>query len=282
MCDIQSRLAILEPLFMPGKISLLRTKFWRRWKVPLLNLKPRPRTLTTHISRFLRKICTIIDQEIAKLLAKGIIEMARHYFDEVISNMFSRQTTLYHIGNPPVLSRPMRLFLVRERCITVVGRGYSDLMGKNHHVNYLELLATFFGLQSYCKLLRNAHIRLFLDNTTAISVINHMGTSHSCNKLGKVIWEWCIPKTIWISAAHIRGVDNTEADSESRETNSHTEWMIDSSILKNALSRINFEPDIEHFPTRLNAQFPNICIIQPLPWGIRHRYPIVKPITAQV
>ena len=196
--------------------------------------------------------------------------------------MFSTQTTLYHIGNPPVLSRPMRLFLVRERCITVVGRGYSGLLGKNHHINYLELLATFFGLQSYCKLLHNAHIRLFLDNTTAISVINHMGTSHSCNKLGKVIWECCIPKTIWISAGHIRGVDNTEADSESRETNSHTEWMIDSSILKNALSRINFEPDIEHFATRLNAQFPNICIIQTLPWGIRHRCPIVKPITAQV
>ncbi|XP_028394449.1 uncharacterized protein LOC114518643 [Dendronephthya gigantea] len=105
---------------------------------------------------------------------------------------------------------------------------------KIHHINYLELLALFLGLQTYCKTLQGTHIRVYLDNTTAIAVINHMGTSHSpqSNTLGKTIWEWCIFRNIWLSAAHIPGVDNTIADSESRSTDSHTEWMLDSSTLK--------------------------------------------------
>ena len=123
---------------------------------------------------------------------------------------------------------------VYERSST--GGFWSD-EEKLHHINYLELLALFLGLQTYCKILHNTHIRVYLDNTTAIAVINHMGTSHSqqSNALGKTIWEWCISRNIWISAAHIPEVDNTIADSESRSTDSHTKWMLDSSILKSAL-----------------------------------------------
>ena len=50
---------------------------------------------------------------------------------------------------------------------------------KNNHINYLELLALFLGLQTYCKSLNDTHIRVRLDNTTAVAEINHMGTSHS-------------------------------------------------------------------------------------------------------
>ena len=123
---------------------------------------------------------------------------------------------------------------VYERSST--GGFWSD-EEKLHHINYLELLALFLGLQTYCKILHNTHIRVYLDNTTAIAVINHMGTSHlqKSNVLGKTIWEWCISRDIWISAAHIPGVDNTIADSEYRSTDSHTEWMLDSYILKSAL-----------------------------------------------
>ena len=47
------------------------------------------------------------------------------------------------------------------------------------HINYLELLAVFLGLQVFCHSLRNTHIRLMIDNNTAVAVINHMGTCHS-------------------------------------------------------------------------------------------------------
>lgn len=135
------------------------------------------------------------------------------------------------------------------------------------HINYLELLAVFLGLQTYCKELSNTHVRLYIDNTTAIAVINHMGTSHSlqCNTLGKTIWEWCASRQIWLSAAHIAGTDNTIADAESRNTNSNTEWMINSSILHNAIANLPFEPTIDIFATRLNAQYPTYVSYRPDP-----------------
>ena len=85
---------------------------------------------------------------------------------------------------------------------------------RSFHINYLELLAVFMGLKTFCKSQQNTNIWLLIDNTTAIAVLNHMGTSHSepCHRFGKEIWEWCIDRNIWISAAHILGVHNTTAD----------------------------------------------------------------------
>ena len=45
-----------------------------------------------------------------------------------------------------------------------------------NHINYLELLAVVLGLQVFCQSLRDTHIRLMIDNTTAVAVINHIGT----------------------------------------------------------------------------------------------------------
>ena len=114
------------------------------------------------------------------------------------------------------------------------------------------------GLQTFCKSLHNTHIGLLMDNTTATAVLNHMGTSHSdpCNHLGKEILEWCIARKIWISAAHILGSRNITADLESRKMHSSIEWMIDSTILQEAMEKINFCPDIDVFASRLNTQFP--------------------------
>ena len=76
-----------------------------------------------------------------------------------------------------------------------------------HHINYLEMLAILLGLQTFAKDKSNTHIRIICDNTTAVNVINHMGTSHSdpCNSVANEIWEWCIDRKIWLSAAHIPG-----------------------------------------------------------------------------
>lgn len=72
------------------------------------------------------------------------------------------------------------------------------------------------------------HISLRIDNTTAVAVINHMGTSHSeqLNALNDEIWEWCIGRNLWISAGHIAGKCNVEADQASRQNQIATEWML--------------------------------------------------------
>ena len=66
------------------------------------------------------------------------------------------------------------------------GRNWSHSESKNH-INYLEMLVILLGLQTFAKDKSNTHIRTMCDNTTAVNVINHMGTSHSdsCNSVAK-------------------------------------------------------------------------------------------------
>ena len=42
------------------------------------------------------------------------------------------------------------------------------------HINYLELKAIWLGLKSLCNNLKQKHIRIQSDNTTAIAYINAM------------------------------------------------------------------------------------------------------------
>ena len=77
-----------------------------------------------------------------------------------------------------------------------------------HHINYLELLAAFCALQCFHSSLSGKHVKIMIDNTSAVAQINNMGTCHSeeCNSLVLQIWEFCIAHNIsWLTAAHTPG-----------------------------------------------------------------------------
>ena len=138
---------------------------------------------------------------------------------------------------------------------------------KAHHINYLELLAVFLGLKAFCVSHRDMHIRLRIDNTSAVAVINHMGTNHSeqLNTLNNEIWEWCIARNLWISAGHIAGKSNVEADQASRQNRTATEWMLNRTLLSHALDKLQFTPEIDLFASRINCQFPQYVAYRPDP-----------------
>ena len=77
--------------------------------------------------------------------------------------------------------------------------------------------ATQFGVLTYCKDKSFKHIRIRSANTTPISYINKKcGLKfHECNKVAKEIWIWCTSKDLHISAAHVPGKYNFEADKNS-------------------------------------------------------------------
>jgi len=101
-----------------------------------------------------------------------------------------------------------------------------------HHINYLEMLAVHFALKAFRTHLEGKHVRVMIDNTTAVSTLAHMGTSHSpfCNNLARIIWDRCLDHNIWLSTAHIPGKLNVLADKESRNTNMGTEWALNQSV----------------------------------------------------
>ena len=139
-----------------------------------------------------------------------------------------------------------------------------------HHINYLEMLAILFGLQTFAKDKSNTHIRIMCDNTTAVNVVNHMGTSHSdsCNSVAKEIWEWYIDRKIWLSAALIPGKQNLIVDFESRRNQRASEWRLDRASLICALQRLDFKPDVDLFASRINHQFPRYVSSRPDPEAI--------------
>ena len=135
------------------------------------------------------------------------------------------------------------------------------------HINYLELKAASFALQCFVQQCANKHVRLMSDNMTTVACINKMGTSHSysCNAITKQIWDWCIMHNIWLSAAHIPGVDNTDADGESRKINMDAEWQINPGVLKDVFDSFQFCPSIDLFASRINKQLERFASFWPDP-----------------
>ena len=138
--------------------------------------------------------------------------------------------------------------------------------GSQYGINYLELLGAFHALKSFCKSEHDIHVRLQMDNTTAVSYINHMGgtKSHHCNALAKEMWEWSAERNIELSAAHLPGKDNVQADHESRNFNERTEWKLDERVFKK-VKRTFGTPEVDLFASRLNHQVPRYVSWKPDP-----------------
>ena len=52
----------------------------------------------------------------------------------------------------------------------------------NNHLHYLELVGIFLALQSFSLTIKGQHVKVMVDNMTALSDLKHMGTSSSYNR----------------------------------------------------------------------------------------------------
>ena len=131
---------------------------------------------------------------------------------------------------------------------------------REHHINYLELLAAFLALRTFVRNKMGISVLLLLDNVTAIAFINRMGGSHSVrlSDLAVEIWNWCICRNITIHAEHLPGLENVRADWESRHLTDSSDWMLDRDVFQQLESREGpFSIDL--FASRTNAQLPLYC-----------------------
>lgn len=126
------------------------------------------------------------------------------------------------------------------------------------HINIKEMLAIFYALRSFVDLLRGHHVRVLCDNTTAVFVLNKMGTTRSmdCNRVNKKIWEYCKENQIFITCTYIPGKENVVADIESRREYKQAEWMLNKDIFVRAQKVFKFDVNIDCFASRANAQLP--------------------------
>ena len=114
------------------------------------------------------------------------------------------------------------------------------------------------------------HVKVLTDNCTAMADINHMGTS-SCpnrNALTKEIWLWCSSHNIWLTAVHIPGVSNVEADRRSRMSQSQLEWTLNPKIFQESIQELGVNPTIDLFASRINFQLQPYVSYHPDPGAV--------------
>ena len=102
------------------------------------------------------------------------------------------------------------------------------------------MFVVLLALKSFLSVVQNKHVKLLVDNTAAVTIINQMGTCHSRvnNQLSQQIWSWCINHNVWLTAAHIPGKQNTEADRESRLTQRETKRTLQKPIFDAATKKL--------------------------------------------
>ena len=135
--------------------------------------------------------------------------------------------------------------------------GHWSAEEQGFHINYLK---------SLCPNAHDTHICVQSDNTTTVTYINAMGgvKSETCIDMALQIWEWCIARQIWLSARHIPGSQNIQADRASRAFKDSIEWSLSKEVFQSILSHWGpFHMDM--FASRLNHKVKDYVAWRPDP-----------------
>ena len=137
------------------------------------------------------------------------------------------------------------------------------------HINMLELKAIWLSLQTITKQMTKIHLRIMTDSTTALACVNKQGSTRCTqrNIIARQIWDLAIDKTIWLSAAHIPGKLNQQADEASRNFNDRTEWTLQEEIFSSICKKFG-KPSVDLFASRLNHKVQRYCSWEPDPQAI--------------
>ena len=100
-------------------------------------------------------------------------------------------------------------------------------------------------------------MKLLIDNMTAVAYIDKKGGTRSPQlaTLAVELWTYCLSRQIWVTAKHLPGLMNSEADHASRNFNTHTEWKLNPEIFQRITTRY-YTPEVDLFASRLNHQLP--------------------------
>ncbi|CAG2240323.1 unnamed protein product [Mytilus edulis] len=135
-------------------------------------------------------------------------------------------------------------------------KGFWSYEEQKNHINFLELKAAYLALIWFCSSRNNVHVKVYLDNMVAVNYINKMGGRIvKLNNLTKELWIWCIQRKIWVTACHLPGVANIEADRLSRSINVDIEWKLHDDVF-NIIDCLFGPHDVDLFAFKFNRQLP--------------------------
>ena len=213
-----------------------------------------------------------IQLSINKVLSKAGLNKKLCYNQKIRLNFQVRQNLQWwaeempHHCSAPVFSPPVDVKIATDSSFLGWGAtmGHARIAGLWEwerlwsHINKKDLQTCFIALEYFLSHLRDIHVQLSVDNTAAVSYLNHAGgtRSQALSDLGIAIWEWCLQRRIYLSAIHIPGIVNKTPDGLSRQKLESTEWMLDSSVFRQIVA-VYQQPQVDLFASHLNHQLPN-------------------------
>lgn len=195
-----------------------------------------------------------------------------------ITDYVKEDLTWWHInvltGSNPIRTKKYKIVISSDASTSgwgaesnsIITRGFWNHDDKKCHINYLELLAAFFGLKCFASKFSNCEILMRIDNTTAISYINKAGGVKfpHLSELARKIWQWCENRKIWIVASYIASKENVDADTASRDTNLDTEWELAGKYFRKIVKKFG-TCTIDLFASRINTKCKTFCSRYPDP-----------------
>ena len=115
-----------------------------------------------------------------------------------------------------------------------------------------------------CKNEFNGHILIQIDNTSAASAINEMGSVKSIEMDNEVhlVREFNSTQNKWLTATHITGVSNEHDDRETRKQEVRTEWILNRKHFHYITEKCNVSPSTDLLAY---TQLPELLSYRPDP-----------------
>ena len=122
------------------------------------------------------------------------------------------------------------------------------------HINVLEFHAVLFAFRCFYRSSYNCSILIHSDSSTVVAYINNQGGTASaplCD-LALELWNFCISRSIRISAVHIAGTSNSRADRLSRMADNDHSYHIDADCFHQLCLVVPVKLKVDCFASRLN------------------------------
>lgn len=134
------------------------------------------------------------------------------------------------------------------------------------HINCLELMGGAFAVKAFTQHKTQVRVLLLMDNVTAVTYINKMGGTRSpiLSSLAFELWTWCLQRRTSLTARHIPGIQNIQADQESRTVVDHSDWKLKPEIFQ-CIQSLWGPLEIDLFASRLSYQIPRYANWRPDP-----------------
>ncbi|XP_030062722.1 MBT domain-containing protein 1 [Microcaecilia unicolor] len=142
-------------------------------------------------------------------------------------------------------------------CLDKWAQGLWSPLEAVQSINFLETRAIRLALLHFGSLLEGTAVRVLSDNASAVAYINRQGGTR-CRLLcreAESLLAWAEIHLTAISASHVAGVDNVQADFLSRHTLDPGEWALSDRAFQLIVQRWGL-PVLDLFASRLNSKVP--------------------------